>query len=69
MGDEKYGDFEENKKIAKGSLGIPFKRMFLHAYRLEFKHPITGQSMSITAQLPKECADLIQCLKQGKENQ
>ena len=67
VGDDKYGDFEENKKIAKGSLGVPFKRMFLHAYRLEFKHPVTGESMSITAQLPKECAELITCLKQGKE--
>lgn len=67
VGDDKYGDFEENKKIAKGSLGIPFKRMFLHAYRLEFKHPISGQSMSVTAQLPKDCAELITALKQGKE--
>lgn len=67
VGDDKYGDFEENKKIAKGSLGIPFKRMFLHAYRLEFKHPISGQSMSVTAQLPKDCAELITALKQRKE--
>ena len=67
VGDDKYGDFEENKKIAKGSLGIPFKRMFLHAYRLEFKHPISGRSMSVTAQLPKDCAELITALKQRKE--
>ena len=68
VGDDKYGDFEENKKIAKGSLGIPFKRMFLHAYRLEFKHPISGQPMSVTAQLPKDCAQLIAHLKSRKES-
>lgn len=68
VGDDKYGDFEENKKIAKGSLGVPFKRMFLHAYRLEFKHPITGRNLCITAELPPECADLINELKKRKEN-
>ena len=68
VGDDKYGDFEENKKIAKGSLGVPFKRMFLHAYRLEFKHPITGRNLCITAELPAECADLINELKKRKEN-
>ncbi len=69
VGDDKYGDFEANKRIAKGSLGIAFKRMFLHAYRLEFRHPITGQMMSVTAKLPKDCEELIAILKQRKENE
>ena len=63
VGDEKYGDFEINKAIAKGSLGVPFKRMFLHAYRLAFKHPVTGANLQIEAPLPKECAVLIATLK------
>ena len=63
VGDEKYGDFEINKAIAKGSLGVPFKRMFLHAYRLAFKHPVTGANLQIEAPLPKECAILIATLK------
>lgn len=67
VGDEKYGDFEANKAIAKGSLGVPFKRMFLHAHHLSFKHPVTGAAMEITAPLPAECADLIACLKARKD--
>ena len=67
VGDEKYGDFEKNKAIAKGALGMPFKRMFLHAYRLSFKHPITGQNLEITSPLPSDCAKLIAYLKSRKE--
>lgn len=68
VGDEKYGDFEVNKAIAKGSLGMPFKRMFLHAYRLSFKHPITGANMEVISPLPAECAKLIAYLKSRKED-
>ncbi len=68
VGDEKYGDFEVNKAIAKGSLGMPFKRMFLHAYRLSFKHPITGANMEVTSPLPAECAKFIAYLKSRKED-
>ena len=67
VGDEKYGDFDKNKAIAKGLLGIPFKRMFLHAYRLSFKHPVTGAALEITSPLPDECAKLIGYLKSRKE--
>ena len=34
-GDDKYGDFDANKRLAKTGL----KRMFLHAASLEFRHP------------------------------
>ncbi|MEO8165423.1 MAG: RluA family pseudouridine synthase, partial [Betaproteobacteria bacterium] len=34
-GDDKYGDFEANKRLIKQGL----KRMFLHAASLEFRHP------------------------------
>lgn len=68
VGDEKYGDFEMNKAIAKGSLGIPFKRMFLHAAHLSFKHPVTGAPMEISAPLPRECDELIKTLRSRKEH-
>jgi len=49
IGDERYGDFEVNKAFKK----MGFKRVFLHAYRLEFVHPVTGQRLQITAPVPK----------------
>ena len=67
VGDEKYGNFEMNKAIAKGCLGIPFKRMFLHAAHLSFKHPVTGAPMEISAPLPQECDELITTLRARKE--
>src|SRR5262249_267372 len=36
-GDEKYGDFERNRALAKEGLA----RLFLHAAELEFAHPAT----------------------------
>ena len=51
-GDDKYGDFERNKALQKQGL----KRMFLHAWRLQFAHPATAQRMELHAPLP---ADLL----------
>jgi 23S rRNA pseudouridine955/2504/2580 synthase len=50
LGDDKYGDYELNKSLRKQGL----KRMFLHAARLEFAHPITGEKMKLEAPLPPE---------------
>jgi 23S rRNA pseudouridine955/2504/2580 synthase len=55
-GDDKYGDFDKNKQLAK--LGL--KRMFLHAWRLQVAHPSTGEAMTIFAELPSELASFIQ---------
>lgn len=46
-GDDKYGDFDANKRLAK--LGL--KRMFLHAASLEFSHPRSAQMVCIEAPL------------------
>jgi 23S rRNA pseudouridine955/2504/2580 synthase len=51
-GDEKYGDYELNRRLAKQGL----KRMFLHARRIEFAHPQTGNTLAIEAPLPDELA-------------
>ncbi len=49
-GDDKYGDFTLNKALeAKG-----LKRMFLHAARLEFAHPLTGAAVALEAGLPDD---------------
>jgi 23S rRNA pseudouridine955/2504/2580 synthase len=57
VGDPKYGDFEANRVIARGAL--KFDRMFLHAKRLAFTHPATGQEIELLAPLPPECEALI----------
>ncbi|MFN5403353.1 MAG: RluA family pseudouridine synthase [Burkholderiales bacterium] len=49
-GDDKYGDFEWNKVLQKQGL----KRMFLHAWRLQFSHPATGKRVELKSSLPSE---------------
>jgi 23S rRNA pseudouridine955/2504/2580 synthase len=49
-GDDKYGDFEWNKSLQKQGL----KRMFLHAWRLQFTHPATGKRVELMSNLPPE---------------
>lgn len=51
-GDDKYGDFELNHRLQKAGLG----RMFLHAWRLQFDHPATGERVALQAELPPELA-------------
>ena len=49
-GDDKYGDFEWNKALQRQGL----KRMFLHAWRLQFTHPASGERVALQAELPSE---------------
>ncbi|MGM9428000.1 RluA family pseudouridine synthase [Hydrogenophaga sp. MI9] len=49
-GDDKYGDFELNRQLAKTGL----RRMFLHAWRLRLAHPISGDAMELHSELPFE---------------
>jgi len=49
-GDDKYGDFERQRTLQK--LGL--KRMFLHAWRLQFNHPAGGERIALQADLPPE---------------
>ena len=50
LGDDKYGDFELNRRLRKGGL----KRMFLHARSLAFAHPISGMPIRIVSELPRD---------------
>ena len=61
-GDDKYGDFEWNKVLARQGL----KRMFLHAARLGFTHPGTGAALQLEAKLPPELAAHIARLDRGQ---
>ena len=51
-GDEKYGDFELNRQLQRQGL----KRMFLHAWRLQFDHPASGVRTELLAPLPPDLA-------------
>lgn len=57
-GDDKYGDREANKAFRAGGL----KRMFLHAHRLSFPHPETGERLDLTAPLDEELQAVIRSL-------
>jgi len=55
VGDDRYGSDELNRKFkARG-----YKRMFLHAQQVTFKHPITGDSLTIVAPLPRQLEALL----------
>jgi 23S rRNA pseudouridine955/2504/2580 synthase len=61
VGDPKYGDFALNKALARGETlgGLRFERMFLHARRLAFDHPASGDRIELACELPPECATLL----------
>jgi 23S rRNA pseudouridine955/2504/2580 synthase len=50
LGDDKYGDFELNKRLAREGL----KRMFLHAAEVTFAHPASGERMTVRSPLPPD---------------
>jgi 23S rRNA pseudouridine955/2504/2580 synthase len=64
VGDDKYGEFEFNKSLARGEAlpGQRFDGMFLHARRLAFDHPTLGERIELDAPLPAECAALLRHL-------
>ena len=73
-GDDKYGDFALNKSLARGA-GAPVRgpgavhgtgrleRMFLHARRLRFVHPASGQDIELESPLPEDCAGFLRALQ------
>jgi 23S rRNA pseudouridine955/2504/2580 synthase len=48
VGDEKYGEFELNKTLAKAG----YKRMYLHAWRLRVAHPATTETLELNSERP-----------------
>jgi 23S rRNA pseudouridine955/2504/2580 synthase len=54
-GDDKYGDFEWNKSLAKAG----HRRMFLHAWCLGFDHPHLGTAVRLHSPLPPELQDML----------
>ena len=55
-GDEKYGDYQLNRRLAAQGLA----RMFLHAWRIVIAHPQTGDSLTIEAPLPDDLESFLE---------
>lgn len=53
-GDDKYGNFDHNKQLMRVVDSPALKRMFLHAWRLQFSHPVSGTRIELLAPLPSE---------------
>ena len=60
-GDERYGDYQANRRLQK--LGL--KRMFLHASELHIDHPLTGEKLMLKAPLPQDLAQFVTMLEHG----
>jgi 23S rRNA pseudouridine955/2504/2580 synthase len=58
-GDPRYGDFNFNR-AARTRWGL--RRMFLHAWKLELPHPVTGQTLRLEAPLPPELLEALGAL-------
>lgn len=55
LGDAKYGDFPRNRELQQAG----FKRMYLHAWQLSFRHPVTAATMRLAADLPEDFLRLV----------
>lgn len=61
VGDPKYGHDEVNRHFK----GLGMKRLALHAYQLEFTHPVSGAQLSLQAPLFQDFENLLQSLSKG----
>lgn len=64
-GDDKYGDFDANKRLGKQGL----KRMFLHAASLEFRHPHSEQWVRVEAPLASDLQRFLRTLAPPRAQQ
>lgn len=54
-GDDKYGDRQFNESMK----GLGLKRLFLHASRLSFRHPLSGEKIQLEAPLPDDLKSVL----------
>lgn len=59
-GDEKYGDRAFNREMRD----VGLRRLFLHAVRLRFAHPVTGAKIEIAADLPPGLENVLERLRE-----
>lgn len=60
--DPLYGDPRIDRVFKKH---YKYRRLFLHASKLVFPHPITGKEVSVTAPLPKAFEEVLSQLRRG----
>ena len=58
LGDDKYGDFDLNRSLAKQGV----KRLFLHARKLAFDHPLEKKRLRLESPLPADILRFIDAL-------
>ncbi len=69
VGDTLYGAPRElrhavpKRQIAPGAHALTLERNFLHAATIEFRHPRTGETMSLSRELPVDLADFLGLLR------
>jgi len=56
LGDDKYGDFELNRALARQGV----KRLFLHARRLALVHPVEGGKLRFDSPLPPDMRNFVE---------
>jgi len=56
LGDDKYGDFELNRALAKEGV----KRLFLHASKLSLFHPLQKERLTFKSKLPEEMKEFLE---------
>ncbi|KAG1249726.1 hypothetical protein G6F65_019018 [Rhizopus arrhizus] len=59
VGDDKYGHDDVRAEFARNGFG----RMFLHAHQLTLAHPVTGEPLTLTAELPPACRQILKQLE------
>jgi 23S rRNA-/tRNA-specific pseudouridylate synthase len=62
VGDDLYGITRGNLDGALGAL-LKTQRLFLFAYKITFRHPGTGKTMTLRAQLPDFMQSVVQFLE------
>ena len=55
IGDQRYGNKETNKVFSQRG----YKRLFLHAHKLQFPHPVTGEILKLVAPLADDLQTLL----------
>ena len=58
VGDRRYGDESVNKVFKQHKLS----RLFLHASQLTFKHPVSGEQTTVTAELPNDLTAVLEAI-------
>jgi 23S rRNA pseudouridine1911/1915/1917 synthase len=68
LGNPLFGDLQYSRGKVEKSLGIEVPRLMLHAYHLNFMHPLTGQEMQFEAPIPQDFLSMLNTLRNLEDN-